>query len=102
MRVLGELSDAEAILHVSGEVDIVAAPELRDAMARAFDYGAVRLVLDCSDLTFMDSSGLGALVEAHARAQKEDRAFVLRNLNDSIMKLLETTGLHVVLRIAPA
>jgi anti-anti-sigma factor len=99
MRVLGELNDSEAVLRVSGEVDIVVAPELREAIGRAFDYGARTLVVDCTDLTFIDSSGLGALVEGHTRAEKDGASFVLRNPGTFLMKLLATTGLDRVLAV---
>nr|MBV9953252.1 STAS domain-containing protein [Acidimicrobiia bacterium] len=99
MRVQGELNDSEAVLHVSGEIDIVVAPELREAIGRAFEYGAKTLVVDCSELTFIDSSGLGAIVEGHTRAEKAESDFVVRNPSDFLMKLLRTTGLDHILHI---
>jgi anti-sigma B factor antagonist len=42
-----------------GEVDLATAPKLREALA---EYGTSEVVLDLSELTFMDSSGLGVLL----------------------------------------
>jgi anti-sigma B factor antagonist len=99
VHVVGELNDSEAVLHVSGEIDVIVTPELRDAIGRAFEYGATRLVVDCSELTFIDSSGLGALVEGHTRAEKVDADFVVRDPSDFLMRLLQTTGLDGILHI---
>jgi anti-sigma B factor antagonist len=99
VHVLGELNDSEAVLHVSGEIDVIVTPELREAIGRAFDYGATSLVVDCAELTFIDSSGVGALVEGHTRAEKADADFVVRNPSDFLMRVLQTTGLDRILRI---
>jgi anti-sigma B factor antagonist len=102
VHVQGELNDSEAVLRVSGEIDVVVAPELREAIGRAFEYGAKTLVVDCAELTFIDSSGLGALVEGHTRAEMVEADFVLRNPSDFVMRLLRTTGLDTILHIVQA
>ena len=50
-------------LRLVGELDLSTVPELRRALEPELDEGG-RIVLDCSDLTFIDSSGAMALIDA--------------------------------------
>jgi anti-sigma B factor antagonist len=50
---------------VSGELDIASAPRLRDVCARPVHDGGVLVVLDLTGVTFLDSTGLHALIDAH-------------------------------------
>jgi anti-anti-sigma factor len=51
-----------AVLQVTGEVDVDAAPMLRDQMRELATKGAVHLIADLSQVDFLDSTGPGALV----------------------------------------
>jgi anti-sigma B factor antagonist len=50
-----------------GDVDLTTSPELRTAVHGLLDRGATGLVLDLSDVDFVDSTALGALVSFHRR-----------------------------------
>lgn len=50
------------VVKVGGEVDMDTGPELNDLLQRVADGGAVQVVLDFADVSFLDSSGLGVLV----------------------------------------
>jgi anti-sigma B factor antagonist len=56
------------ILNLSGELDLATVGELEDALTQRLDSGE-DLVVDLRSLQFMDSSGVRALVAAHAGAQ---------------------------------
>ena len=53
----------------TGELDMSTAAELNDAIRAAEATDAKRIVIDLSEVTFMDSSGLKLLLEASARSQ---------------------------------
>ena len=55
--------DGEAVLTLQGEIDLATAPRFRDSVLRARELG-VPVVLDMALVTFMDSSGINALVKA--------------------------------------
>jgi anti-anti-sigma factor len=59
--------DGTARLELHGELDIGTAPTLDEAVDRALDDGCREVVLDLGGTTFMDSTGLNALIRA-ARA----------------------------------
>ncbi|MBV8949723.1 MAG: STAS domain-containing protein [Actinobacteria bacterium] len=80
-------------LAIRGEVDVSTSAGLRDELYRLIDGGATRVVIDCSEMDFIDSSGLGVLVGALKRMREKDGEVVLRALNPSARKVFEITGL---------
>lgn len=64
--------DDVAVLEAEGELDLSSAPELRGPLFDRVE-GGLRVVLDLSKVSFIDSSGIAVLVQAH-RAAHGDRA----------------------------
>ena len=56
------LDDLVTVLRGNGRLNMVSAPQLREAVAEAIAAGRPRIVIDLAAIDFMDSSGLGALV----------------------------------------
>jgi anti-sigma B factor antagonist len=66
-----------AVIAPEGELDIARMADFRAALSGAAARDAVRLVVDLSNVSFIDSSGLGALVELHNRLRHEKRQLVV-------------------------
>jgi len=66
-----ELADASrwSVLDVAGELDVLAAPELRQHVMSAVSKGQHHLVLDLSGVDFIDSFGLGVLIGSLKRVR---------------------------------
>ena len=63
--VAGVSGDGDAVVvRLQGEIDLYNTSALKEALAEALERGPRRLVVDLSGVTFIDSTGLGALVEA--------------------------------------
>jgi anti-sigma B factor antagonist len=89
--------DAERhLVAVRGDLDLHTAPELREVLGRAIDEGRSRIVVDLTETSYMDSSGLTALVVAHKRLRKRDGQLVVVNVDPSIGRTFEITGLHLL------
>lgn len=58
-----------------------------------------QIIIDFQQTTFMDSSGLGALVSNFKTAREKEIGFILRNVSPSVMAVLNLTGLHQVFPI---
>jgi anti-anti-sigma factor len=86
----------DGVLHVAGELDLASAPQLRSALQEQVDGGAARCVLDLTDLTFCDSTGLTILIWAHHAFA--DGA-VLHRPSPQLSKILRTTGLDQVFKL---
>ncbi|WP_375483155.1 STAS domain-containing protein [uncultured Jatrophihabitans sp.] len=93
-----ELSEAETmrdvpVLQVSGEVDLATAAQLRDAADELIARRAGLVVIDLSQVSFLDSSGLKVLDEMQQRAADADGRIALVCPQQRIVRLLEITGL---------
>jgi len=78
---------------LSGEIDIVTAPEVCDALAGAASEAATGIVVDLGDVTFMDAAGLGALAGGAYRARHLPGGFRLVAVPPRVLRLLKVTGL---------
>ncbi len=89
------------ILHVSGEIDVATAPQLRRELHQLADDGATTIVVDLADVSFVDSSGLGVLVGMLTRVREDGRGceLVLEHLQEPVRKVFDITGLTQIFTI---
>jgi anti-sigma B factor antagonist len=88
---------------VGGEVDVSVADELRLAGEQALAApDCAGLVIELGAVTFLDSTGLGALVALRNAALDSDVLFELRDVPDSVSRILELTGMDSVFTVAPS
>ena len=77
-----------------GELDHHAAREIGERLDRAIEAALpLRLVLDWSGVTFMDSSGIAVVMRARQRMRELGGSIVLRNAGPQPRKVLEAAGL---------
>lgn len=88
-------------LSVRGEVDIAVVAGLLAEAERSMDVSRPRLEVDLQDVTFIDSSGLGALVQIQRNASERGISVVLTHPSAATRRLLELSGLDHVFTIAP-
>src|SRR5919204_1422304 len=93
---LAERGDA-LVLSLAGELDLADAPALREALRRAVERASKRLVVDLTQVTFVDSTILGALVEA--RSALGGDAFALAAPGLEVRRALEISGLDRHFRV---
>lgn len=89
------------VVEVRGEVDVHTAPELRDRLSEVIDGGHRNVVVDLSWLSFIDSTGLGALVAARNHASVAGASLRLVCKAERLLKVFRITGLHEVFEIHP-
>ena len=82
-----------AVVTVTGEVDVYTSTALRETLDDLIASGCSRIVLDLSELEFIDSTGLGVLVGALKAARGVDGDLVLRTPSKPTEKLLSLTAL---------
>ena len=91
---------SESLVSLRGELDLSSAPPLRDLFSRVLDDDRLhRLVVDLSDLIYLDSTGLSVFVTAHKRASASGVEFRLANPNPSVGQLFKVTALDQVFEI---
>ncbi len=76
--------------------------ELKDTIQKHLDKGDTRLVIDLSQVRFIDSSGLGALLSGYKNANLHQGKMVLAQLQPRVESMFELTRLNRVFDIFPA
>jgi anti-sigma B factor antagonist len=80
--------------HLSGELDLATAPFLREKLQEAVGMARTEpLVLDISELGYVDSTGLSLFVATKKRADREGRRFELSHPTADFLRLAEVAGL---------
>jgi anti-anti-sigma factor len=80
---------AQEVLALRGPLTAVNAPVFQNAMRR--EEPAEVVILDFSDVPYVDSAGLGLLVSAFISRQKAGRKIILSGINPRVQKLFEIT-----------
>lgn len=94
-RQVGE----RAVVEVIGEVDLDTAPQLGEQALSALNDISRHLVVDLSQVGFMDSTGLKVLLATQRRATLADGSFVLVGATRPVRRILELTGLDQALHL---
>lgn len=90
--------DAAIRIRVSGELDLHTVRSVLPLLDDA-SHGSEPLILDCADVTFMDSTALGHIHRYFQEAQLRRQSFVLVVNHASVLKVLRITGLAEVIPI---
>jgi anti-anti-sigma factor len=89
----------DGLVYLSGELDMSTADPFSETVFSNLD--GQQLVLDLSELTFLDSSGIRAIL---ALAEARQQAVVVRNLRSNVRRVLDVAGVNEAMgvRIEPA
>ncbi len=82
------------VLRLAGEVDLATVPQLTAALDAVLDRAAppIRVVVDLTDLRYLDCAGVGALVGGRARANERGLDYRVRGAHGLVAKVLALTG----------
>jgi anti-sigma B factor antagonist len=87
------------VLDLNGEVDSYNAPKLREKMVALIDEGNSDVILNLTDVDYIDSTGLGALVAGLKRATERGGSVRIICPNPAILKVFQITSLVKVFTI---
>jgi anti-sigma B factor antagonist len=101
MTISSQVADGgSVVLRVSGDLDLASAGKLFDAGLTALNAdGCQQLCLDVAGVTFLDSTGLGALIRLRNSAHDAGRDLVICDPPDRVSRLLGLTGLDATFHI---
>jgi anti-sigma B factor antagonist len=85
------------LVRAEGELDLYAAPDLKQRLADSIEAGKTRIVVDLTDAAFMDSTALGVLIGALKRVRLRDGSLTVASAQPTILRILEVTGMDQVL-----
>jgi anti-sigma B factor antagonist len=87
------IDDHTTIVAVRGEIHVSTAQEFSRLLAETVDAGRIMLVLDLSDVEFIDSTGLSVLLNALRRVTRAGGRMALVCTNPTVLRLFEITRL---------
>lgn len=85
--------DALAVVTLAGEVDLFTAPKFDDTLRRGIDGAASHVIVDFSEVTFIDSTALTVLVVGGKRLLTDDRELSIVCGPGNARRLLQIAGL---------
>ena len=88
-RVRGDV----VILDISGEIDLYNAPEIIDIVNKLIDQKKYSVVINLKEVTYIDSSGIGALISSLSNLKKYHGGLKIINVFASVKKVFELTKL---------
>ena len=88
---VGDPEGGQVVIRVKGELDMAATPTLTEAIVGT--GGAEKIHLDLSGVTFLDSSGIGALVASGREVSERGSRLEVGPRSDIVTRVLEITGL---------
>ena len=89
------------VFPLSGEIDLDVSPRIAASLTEMIDRKPEKLVVDLSEVTYIDSSGLAALIEAMQNVDKYNGKFALAGLQENVRPIFEIARLDQVFRIYP-
>ena len=87
------------IFRIKGDIDAYSSPSLKDKIVKEIDNGVKRVILNLTNVDYIDSAGLGVLVALLKRIKKEQGVLRIAGLKPNIMKIFQLTRLNQIFDI---
>ncbi|RLA03693.1 MAG: anti-sigma factor antagonist [Gammaproteobacteria bacterium] len=84
-----------SIVVFTGEIDLESSPAARETLLKCFEHTG-NVIVDLSDVSYIDSSGVASLVEALQAAKKQGSQFALAAVSEPTRRVLELARLDKV------
>src|SRR5438067_12561313 len=95
------VQDRSNVLPLKGEIDLHVSPSITASLNELIDKKPERLVVDLSDVTYIDSAGLAVLIGAMQRVVAYGGKFALAGLQETERSIFEISRLDQVFQIFP-
>ena len=84
---------------IGGEIDAYTAPQIRETLSPFAVKQNIHLTIDLTDVSYMDSTGLGVFVGLFKSIRANDGQMVLTGLSERLQRLFDITGLADIMEI---
>ena len=101
LRITDAIDGSTTVLSLTGELDVATAELLRERVRKIVGRGneTACLVLDLSELTFLDVTGLGAVLEARRKLATVGGSLLLRRPRPMVLRMVELLNLEHALHV---
>jgi anti-sigma B factor antagonist len=97
-----EKTPAHRLITLEGEIDLHASPGVAQQLRDATKERPAKMLVDLSKVTYIDSSGLAALLEGMQGVEFYGGRLYLVAMNEAVAAIFEVSKLHEVFRIVPS
>jgi anti-sigma B factor antagonist len=102
LKMTDRVVDGVAVVAIDGRIVLgEESTALREKVKSLLGSGQKKIVLNMSNVTYIDSSGLGALVASHTSARAQGSTLKLSNLGSKFQEILQVTKLVTVFEVYP-
>jgi len=84
------------VIDVAGEIDLYTAPMFKKALNESIEDGNKNILVNMSNVSYMDSSGFGTLLGVTKRVRPDGGSVNLIGCNDAICRMLKITRLNTI------
>jgi anti-sigma B factor antagonist len=99
LTTYSEIVDGLPVLHVTGEIDIYTSPLFKEAINELISASHSHILIDMSEVAFMDSSGFGTLLSASKPLRPIGGSLSLVGCNEAIARMLDITRLNTLVPV---
>lgn len=94
-----ENKDDKLIVHMGGELDHHSAEEVRNRIDDRLDRDNTRkLIMDFSDVSFMDSSGIGVVIGRYKKLNSKKGNICITKISGSVKRVFELSGMFKIIK----
>ncbi len=98
MEIVANIDNRVLHIQLSGELDEYSATYSRKKLDEIFSLtGYTKVIIDMSNLTFMDSTGIGVLIGRYKKIKSENKQIYIANPNKQIEKIFKMSGIYEIM-----
>lgn len=87
-------------IHIYGELDANSSIQLDEVIKEALGQGQTKIIVNCLNLRYISSAGLGVFISHHDDLNKTGGKFVFYSMNDSVFSTFKILGLNEIMAVA--
>src|SRR5580693_1151558 len=94
LKISVDQEGKDAVVRVTGRVDVDSSPDLRDRLRTLLSEEALpqTIIVDLADVSYIETSGIATLIESLRSARHHQINFRLQRLSGAVLRLFEVTG----------
>jgi anti-sigma B factor antagonist len=97
----GAVAEGQSVLPLQGEIDLHVSPQIAASLREMIAAHPAQLLIDLSEVTYVDSSGLAVFIEAMQSVANYGGKFGLVGIQETVRSIFEIARLDQVFRIFP-
>jgi anti-anti-sigma factor len=101
MEITDKLFDGIRVIYISGNIILEETNQMKDYIEKYIEDPDLKgIIINCRNIDYIDSSGLGLIVSVYKTLKKSDKYFALSSLDAKTMEIFVLTRLNEILVIA--